>query len=382
MPTPLGTRPAISSGSTLVFDEPLQREGVTPRSSPAQMTVDYFDGRSARAQPVQLQWAGDELLITGVNLVRRVPAREIQWPERTRHGARTAHLPDGGSLHSADSTAWDAWMRDGGAADSMIVKAQQSWRVVMLCLLLTVALLGAGYEWGLPWAGRATLQVLPASVDQSVGEATMNSLDERIMQPSALSAERQQQIRSAFAHAVAALPSESMPMAEIVFRSSRVGPNAFALPGGKIVMTDQLVERVAGDEAMLIGVLAHELGHLQHRHGMRLLVQASALGMLSGALLGDFSALLASAPVWLGQASYSRDAEREADAAALRILKAAGLSPLVMVRFFEVMAQPDPKDKAAKKRRDGQPSWLGFAIASHPADEERIAFFRAASATR
>jgi Zn-dependent protease with chaperone function len=350
---------------------------------PAQIAVDHFDGRSARAQPVQLQLLGDELLISGEGVSRRVPVRAVRWPERTRHGARVAHLPDGASLHCADGAAWDLWMRSGGAAESMVVRAQQSWRWVMLCLLLLALLLATVYQWGLPLAGRAAVAVLPTSADQSIGEVAMKSLDDGLMQPSELPAARQQEIRSAFARALAALPTGSTPTYELVFRKSRIGPNAFALPGGTIVLTDQLVERVAGDEAALVGVLGHELGHLRHRDGMRLLVQVSALGVLSSALLGDFSTLLASVPVWLGQASYSRDAERAADAEAVQVLKAAGMSPMAMVRFFEAMARPDPKD--AKEASADEPhekgrSWLGFAIASHPPDEERIAFFRASAA--
>ncbi|HEV8313585.1 MAG TPA: M48 family metalloprotease, partial [Burkholderiaceae bacterium] len=71
-----------------------------------------------------------------------------------------------------------------------------------------------------------------------------------------------------------------------------------------------------------------------------------------------------------------RDAEREADAEAVRVLRAAGISPLAMVRFFEAVAQ---RHGSGKDRERG---WLGFAIASHPADAERIRFFRDAAAAR
>ncbi len=102
-------------------------------------------------------------------------------------------------------------------------------------------------------------------------------------------------------------------------------------------MTDQLAQLFEADAAVLTGVLAHELGHVQHRHGMRMVVQASAIGLVSSLVLGDFSTVLAGAPVLLGQQSYSRDAEREADAYSAAVLKAAGLSPAVMVGFFEKM---------------------------------------------
>jgi len=119
---------------------------------------------------------------------------------------------------------------------------------------------------------------------------------------------------------------------------------------------------------------------VQHRHGMRMAVQASVIGLVSSLVLGDFSTVLAGAPVLLGQQSYSRDAEREADAYSAVVLKAAGLSPVVMVGFFEKMnATRSASGRSADADR-GSTGLLGIAIASHPADAERIAFFRAAAA--
>jgi Zn-dependent protease with chaperone function len=334
--------------------------------------ADYFDGTSARARPVRLRVHAGALCIDGDDVSRRVPLAEVSWPERTAHGARMVHLRDGGSVVAEDTAAWDAWRRAGGTREPWVVRVQQSWRWTLACLLGCVAVVAAAYAWGVPWAARAVLVVVPASVDQAIGENVLKVVDERWMHPSALPADRQARLRDAWAKAVRALPAGEVPPHTLVFRKSRIGPNAFALPGGTIVVTDELVERVGADEAVLIGVLGHELGHLRHRHGMRMLVQVGALGAIAGVLVGDFSTLLAGVPVWLGQAAYSRDAEREADAEAVRVLRAAGLSPNVMVRFFEALARsPEHGERA-----------VSFGLSTHPADAERIAFFRAAAAAR
>ena len=348
-------------------------------AAPTQITADYFDGRSARAQAVQLRLAGDQLSITNGSLALSVPARSVQWPERTRHGPRVAQLPNGGSLQCADAQAWDAWARASGLKESLVVHAQQSWRWVMLSVAALALLAGALYVWGVPWLGRMAVAAMPLSVDRTLGESALRTLDGNLLQPSALPLEQQQRLTTAFERAVAALPQGSAPAHRLVFRSGRIGPNAFALPGGTMVLTDALVELVQGDEAVIVGVLGHELGHVTHRHGLRLLVQAGAVAALSSVVLGDFSSLLAGAPVLLGQASYSRDAEREADAHAVQLLRAAGLSPLVMVGFFEkVAARQDPSGQPPKPNTKPA-AGLGIAIASHPADEERIRFFRDAA---
>ncbi|HEY9108712.1 MAG TPA: M48 family metallopeptidase, partial [Roseateles sp.] len=120
----------------------------------------------------------------------------------------------------------------------------------------------------------------------------------------------------------------------------------------------------------LVGVLGHELGHVKHRHGMRLTLRASAVGLATGVMLGDFSVALASAPALLAQQSYSRGFEREADDYARTVLRGAGIDPAVMVGFFERMK------KLHEEGGEGDGGAFAAAFSSHPADDERIEFFR------
>lgn len=356
------------------------------------VAADYFDGRSAASHAVRVTRENDALRIAGNGVNRLVPLRDLQWPERTRHGPRIAHLKSGGALQCADAAAWDALAAACGRHDSAVVRAQRSWGWVLGCVLAMLVLVGVLFEWGVPWAARAALIAVPPSMDQSIGEAALEQIDVRLMAPSTLPQAQREQITAAFAKAVASLPAGSAPRYRLVFRKSKVGPNAFALPGGTMVLTDELVTLVKGDTEVITGVLAHELGHVRHRHGMRMLIQASAIGVLASVIVGDFSSLLAAVPVMLGQASYSRTAEREADVESVRVMRAAGISPDVMVRFFEAVTDfratrgkdGDAKDgeaaSAPKGARTEGDSWLGIAIASHPADAERVRFFREAAA--
>lgn len=363
----------------------------------ATLAASYFDGASARARPVTLQVEGGELIISGEGIHRRVALRKVQWPERTRHGTRVAHFTEGGSVQCADAAAWDDWSRASGRRDSLVVTMQQSWRWVLASAVALVVLFGVIQQWGLPVAARAVVAVTPLNVDSSLGDTSLAVIDEHLMRPSKLPAAEQARLREAFAKAVSAMPPGSVPAWQLVFRRSRIGANAFALPGGTLVMTDELVELVGRDDKVITAVLAHELGHVRHRHGIRMLIQATALSGLAAMVVGDFSTVLAGVPVLLGQASYSRDAEREADQEAVRILKAAGISPAVMVTLFEkIAAQKSEAAKSGKAGKSGEPvdasppgdklpdqeSGLGIAFASHPADAERIRFFQEAAGER
>ena len=305
----------------------------------------------------------------------------LRWPERTRHGARLMHLSDGASLHCRDSLEWDTWSAAAaGRRDSIVVRAQQRWKWVMVSVAVLIGLVWVSYGHLLPLAARGLVALMPATADEALGEAALSSIDgSGLMKPTTLSDDRQRAVRTAFAQAVARLPAGDVPSYHLEFRQSTIGPNAFALPGGPIVLTDELYERVDGDHDILVGVLGHELGHLRHRHGMRMLVQASVLSAVAAALYGDFSTLFSQIPVLLGQASYSRGFEHEADVDSVRLMKANGISPAVMARFFVKVRQPKPGAKAASAAALPH---LPIALASHPADQERIDYFEQAAGER
>lgn len=356
------------------------------------LQASYFDGRSARPQPVTLRLHSEgrqrSLHILGDGVDLQVPTHQIQWPERTRHGQRLAHLAGGGHVQCDDGAAWDAWAQSQGQHESLVVKMQQSWRWVAGSVAVLATLAVALQLWGLPLLARAVVAATPPGIEKTLGESTLAAVDETLMRPSKLPLAEQARITQALTDAVAHQDAASQRPWKLVFRQSKIGPNALALPGGTLIMTDEMVALVNADAQVLTAVLAHELGHVQQRHGLRMLVQATVLGAVGAVVLGDFSTLLAAVPALLGQAHYSREAEREADAHAVKVLKDAGLSPLHMVTLFEALEQE--RQKKANKAQDKQEgkaaaedensaSWLGIAFASHPSDADRIAYFRAAA---
>ena len=307
----------------------------------------------------------------------------MQWPERQRHGPRVAHLlarTGGGSLHGDDGAAWDAFagQRPDAARESLVVRAQQSWRGVLVAVVLLIGVAVAGYRWGVPAVAGGVLAALPLSADKAVGDLALDGIEGRWLKPSALPAARRAQIAAGFERLVqAAFPDPvERPAYTLRFHASKIGPNAFALPGGTIVLTDELVTLMDGRDDAVLGVLAHELGHVRQRHGMRMVVQVSLIGAATSVALGDFSSVLAAAPALMGQLAYSRDAEREADAESVRLMKAAGIRPDAMVEFFERVQRWKDSEEGRKLGADID---LGIGFSSHPADAERVAFFRAAS---
>jgi Zn-dependent protease with chaperone function len=361
-------------------------------AQPDSLPADYFDGMSARARRVSLRLERGQLHLRGDGIQLALPVSEVRWPERTRHGARTAHFQQGGAVQALDAGDWDAWARRVGLHESVVIKAQQSWRGVALAMLLLVGVLAAGYQWGVPWLARAALVAIPESADRTVGDAVLRSFDDNLLLPSAVPSARREALRTALAQAVARMQPKGQQLNyELRFHNSprvpsrrgqatRLGPNAFALPGGVIIVTDEMLQLLDGRDDVLIGVLGHELGHVQRRHGMRMLVQTTVLGAAASLVWGDVSSVLAAAPVMLGQSAYSRQFEREADDDAVALLRANGLSPTVMIELFERLQKHRNADAADQDGKAGSAFDLGIALASHPADAERIQRFRDAAA--
>ncbi|HWL63941.1 MAG TPA: M48 family metallopeptidase [Steroidobacteraceae bacterium] len=134
--------------------------------------------------------------------------------------------------------------------------------------------------------------------------------------------------------------------------------NAFALPGGIIVVHTGLIEATRSPDE-LAGVLAHEVQHVELRHGLKGLVKQLGLRGLWAAFTGDAGGTLAGeAAVQLGSLRFSRAAELQADAGGFDALVARGFDPRGMVDFFGTM------EKAAGAT---PPPWLS----SHPTSAER-----------
>ncbi|NVM74933.1 putative Zn-dependent protease [Duganella sp. SG902] len=323
----------------------------------------YFDGRSSRLHRVTLTVEDGHAVLRG-DAERREPLHALHVSERSRHAARKVSFADGAYLEVDDGAAFAALLRQTGHRDGLVVRLQHSWRAVLAAAAATVATLWLGYLYLLPALAAGIAAALPPQVERQLGAGVLKLLDDRVLAPSTLSAQRQAALRERFRRLQP--PLGAAPDWRLQFRSSRVGPNAFALPSGDIVMTDQLVKLLDSDAAVM-AVLAHELGHLHQHHGMRRMIQGSIVTAVSGLVFGDMSALMATAPALLLDMKYSRDAEREADdyAVAMMLHNGLGVQPLVEVfaRFQQL------------EREEGGD--MGY-LSSHPPSAERLERIRAA----
>lgn len=293
----------------------------------------YFDGKTSRLHAVTLTVANGIASIDG-DAERRCPIAALRVLERSTAGQRKVTFPDGAYLEVQDAAAFNMLLTETGHRDSFVVRMQQSWRGALMACAATVMALILIYFYALPAASSIAARTIPDSVTRDIGREALTMLDERLLSPSRLPAQRRKQIVDRFNALTPA--ADNSPRHEILFRKSRIGPNALALPSGQIVLTDEIVMLADSDDA-LMGVLAHELGHLHERHLMRRLLQSTAIAAGAFAIFGDVSAIAANFPAVLLDLKYSRDAEIEADAYAVAMLRKNGIAASAMADLLETM---------------------------------------------
>ncbi len=255
-----------------------------------------------------------------------------------------------------------AWLEPAFAEISRRASAQRrratlgSAVVILLVVAIVVAappLLRAG--------ARAAVGALPFSVDVAVGGAVFDDMTRAALDDPKVEAATKALIGRLAPHAAI----EGVDFRLRVVRDKRV--NAFALPGGFMVVYTGLLERAEAPEQVL-GVLAHEMAHVTERHGMKRIAETAGVLIAVQILLGDATGLVELAAEVLTVAvlsSYSREAEAGADAEGARLLHAAGVDPMELASFFDLLARAEEEGPGA----DLQVGWLS----SHPEHEERIA---------
>ena len=330
------------------------------------VSAKYYDGQSAKQQAVTLNIAQGLLEVHADELVRVIPLGNLRISAKLGRAPRLLHFADGGHCEVSNHADFEALLEEAGVKPhSLLSRLENSWRYALMATLLAVSFVIASFYWGLPWIAGIAAARVPASVTLSIDAHVLSAIDDGLMQPSKLSAARQQTLMQRFD----GLRNENeLPPHQLEFRSSvAIGANAFALPGGTIIVTDQLVSLASNDEEIL-AVLAHELGHVSERHPLRQLLQSSVVGLAMTWYLGDISSLLAAAPTLLLESSYSRNFERRADRYAAGMLHMNGIAPARLADMLEKLES----SHAGAKESNKQSSRISEIFSTHPDTGERI----------
>ena len=335
----------------------------------------YYNGRNATRQEVLISRAGDDLVVRGTDIEVRHPAATVRISPPLGSLKRTLRFPDG-SICEVAATADLSMVL--GLKEERLAGILGSWErslpLAFGALLLTALLVVGLVKYGIPFLARQVAYAIPPATERILGRDTLGFLDRMIFSPSRLPEARRKEIEALFRGMTSDLPDRRAYRLE--FRSgNRVGANAFALPSGIIVVTDGL-EKLAGSNDELLGVLAHETAHVRKRHALRQVLQNSASTLVIALITVDIlsiTSLSATLPTFLIDASYSRDFEREADEEAVAFLDRRGISRKSYADMLTRLqtSQDRHKGEPVKNAREDGSSPADW-FSTHPDTAERV----------
>ncbi|MBX7204536.1 MAG: M48 family metallopeptidase [Bacteroidia bacterium] len=206
----------------------------------------------------------------------------------------------------------------------------------------------------LPWVARFALNHFPKEYEITMGEQMYKASIQNMQRNEAASKQMTLFLKTL-------IDSSEYPVQADVVHSKEV--NAFALPGGHIVVYDGLLKKMHSYEE-LAALLGHEYSHVKLRHSTRNILRQVSVTALLYAVVGDINGLSAYVlqhAASLNNLQYSRDLEREADAGGFDLLQQKHIDAHGMLRLFETLK---------KENTAGVPSFLS----THPATDDRIEF--------
>jgi Zn-dependent protease with chaperone function len=318
-------------------------------------TACLYDGETAVRHEVEVERSGDKLMIRFADGdARALPAALLTFVERRRESV---------TYGRSDAAGWRLILSGDPPADlAVLLPPEQKYgrwidRVglvpaILVGLLVSAALLFAGSripEWAAP--------LVPRAWEERFGDALVGDFGGRFCNGEGGQA--------ALDKLAAELTPESKSLNIRVVDIDIV--NAAALPGGNIVIFEELLAESDGPDEVA-GVLAHEIAHIERHHVTEAMIRELGLGLVISAFGGttgaNVDALLA--------AGYSRASEREADADAAAKLARADISPLPTAAFFERLADQERKLGAVGRG-------LSY-LSTHPMSAERQKRFRDSAA--
>lgn len=276
-------------------------------------------------------------------------------------------------LTFGDGSVFETTDFDGFARIDSDLRGKQLHRLERFgphLITFTIACLVAAFllwRYGLDILAGVAVAMTPQVVVEQIDKGTLQTLDFVIAEPSALSEAEKDAARAIYARVIAALPARERDAREfqLLFRDvPAMGPNAFALPGGTMVMTDDLIRSFASKD-IIAGILGHEVGHIVEEHGLRRLYRSLGAYILIALLAGDTGPLLEDILLEgnaLLSLSFGRAQETAADEFGLALSHDAGFDPAGLKAFFvELSAMMGGAEAEG-------PGWLS----SHPSNKERI----------
>jgi len=333
----------------------------------------YYDGRVSARKPVVVSLEAGLLEVRGEEVALSFHLSAVRVTAGVGNIRRFIKLPDGGMCDVDDCAFLESVLagQGKGTGPSLVHRWEKSLGYVALALALTAVIVAVGIRYGVPVLAEKVAFAIPVDVETRMGNESLAILDRFAFAPSGLAHARRDKLRRLFGDVARRAGIDGKSRLE--FRKGKgIGANAFALPNGIVVMTDEMVSLARNDDE-IAAVLAHEAAHVRGRHNMRHILQNSMTVLIVAAVTGDIasiSSLASTVPTVLIDAKYSRDFEREADDEVAVYLKSRKIP---LRRYADILGRLQAE---LDGKMPGESTPVKNYLSTHPPTEERIRGFK------
>ncbi len=323
----------------------------------------YPPGSSNRKSAELCIYENTYELVVDERIVKSGDIHSLKFSDRIGSINRKVFFDSGTQFETPDNESIDLLLANTqhkNNSSTKVNKLESSWTIAIASIACTALLVFGFFKFGLPAAANYAAHKIPVSASEKLSEGALDILSKFLFTESKISKAKQEAITGRFNHYLSAIPDTGGFSYTLHFGNMNGIANAFALPGGDIVVTDALVNMTTDKE--LDSVLFHEIGHVVERHGLEGVIKGTTMAVLVTIALGDLSTiaeLTTGTATFFLQSSYTRAAESEADDYSLSQMERLNIDPIHFANAMRKISSQSgriPKDDDRKEYLSTHPS--------------------------
>jgi len=341
-----------------------------------EFTATYYLAKANSCCQVVVTYVNDEIVIqssdTDVLQANTIlyQEKQLQLSASPKLGnlPREIPLPDGSKLVVGADIDIDNLLQHNSTYSLLhnLEKNKISWIFATILMPVLLYLLIAH---AIPSAAKQVAPLLGPKYSKIIDKQVLSTLDYLMLEESKLTIKEQETLEGIWSKLLQSLDNSEVNNSDTNFQllirnSEELGANAFALPGGTIVITDQLFSLLNNQPQAITAVLLHEMGHVKYHHSIQMVAEAASTTLLMSYFFGDLEGvaeIFSGSALTIVQNNFSRELEREADQFAIKKLKALGISPQAFADALTAISSPDEDSDLLEQY-----------FSSHPMVKERI----------
>jgi len=309
------------------------------------ISATWFAASSSKARSALLSFSTDELLVSETedmvlandgtvafelaenNLTVTYSLHELRLSPPLAKLPREITLPDGGKLivdNVHDINRFFLNRRRYLLLDQL-ERNKKAWLLALILVPLSLVWL---IKVVIPAGAKMVTPLIPQTVVEQIDKQVLTLLDKTSLDESTVAEQEQKSIQLMWQSLLTDLHYNSTDFSLNFRKSEFYGANAFALPGGTVVVTDELLTLLKQQPNALKAVLLHEMGHVIHQHGLQMIAESAGTTLLMTYFFGDLDGgaeFFTGTALTIVQNQFSQSLESEADDYALLQLKQLNL---------------------------------------------------------